>query len=665
MPIRFRRSMAACLAATLVTAAGVHAAETISLSDLDLSQFEQDFKTPQANQSVDGNPITIARRTFQHGVGGHGLAIWWIDLGGTAHRFTAFVGVDDEVRSNPESANFPLEFRVYGDQKIAWHSGPMRAGDPPKPVDLDLTGVQDLALVIQPLSQEISFAHGDWADANIIYDGQTPAPTQPPGENADVLTPTPPPEPRINGAMVFGVRPKHPVIYTIAATGDRPMTFSADGLPGGLKLDPQTGLITGAVPFAGDFPITLKATNAHGSAQRVLQLKVRANIALTPPMGWNSWNCFAHDVSDAKVRSAADAMVDSGLIQHGWSYINIDDCWQVDASEPADARRNKDGSIKSNEKFPDMKSLADYIHSKGLRAGIYSSPGPSTCGGFTASFGYEQQDAHQYAQWGFDYLKYDWCSYGDIFDAARKRPAPPPAMYLYELPYRVMDQALRAQDRDIVFSLCQYGYGDVWTWGQSVGGNCWRTTGDITDNWSRMSSIGFHQAGKQAFAGPGHWNDPDMLVVGNVGWGEQLHPTKLTPNEQFTHISLWCLLSAPLLIGCDMTQLDPFTLGLLSNDEVLAVDQDPLGRQAAPVFVTEDGQEVWAKTLSDGTKAVGLFNRGEMPATIKVQWDQIGLAGKQTVRDLWRQNDLGQFDNEFTSEVPRHGVLLLKIGQPN
>ncbi len=217
--------------------------------------------------------------------------------------------------------------------------------------------------------------------------------------------------------------------------------------------------------------------------------------------------------------------------------------------------------------------------------------------------------------------------------------------------------------RDIVFSLCQYGKGDVWKWGAQVGGNCWRTTGDITDTWRSMRGIGFKQDGHARFARPGHWNDPDMLVVGQVGWGPQLHPTHLTPNEQYTHISLWCLLSAPLLIGCDMTKLDDFTLNLLSNDEVLAVDQDPLGKQAARVFYSEDGLEVWAKDLEDGTKAVGLFNRGEMPATVAAKWAQLGLKGKQQVRDLWRQKDLGTFDDEFSAEIPRHGVMLVKVGE--
>jgi alpha-galactosidase len=394
-----------------------------------------------------------------------------------------------------------------------------------------------------------------------------------------------------------------------------------------------------------------------------LRIVVGDQIALTPPMGWNSWNCFARAVSDAKVRAAADAMVKSGLIDHGWTYINVDDCWEVGASRPEEERRDADGQIKTNAKFPDMKAMADYIHSKGLRAGLYSSPGPATCGGFTASYQFEQKDAAQYAAWGFDYLKYDWCSYGKIADQIRKNTTRPTELEIFQHPYSVMRDALRQQNRDILFSFCQYGMGDVWKWGEQTGGNCWRTTGDINDSWSSMSGIGFNQNGHEKYAGPGHWNDPDMLVVGKVGWGPSLHSTHLTPNEQYTHISLWSLLAAPMLIGCDMTQMDDFTLGLLTNDEVIAVNQDALGQQAKRVWADADDDEIWARNLQDGTKAVGLFNRGDMPTNIAAKWSDLGISGKQTVRDLWRQKDLGEFDGQFSADVGRHGVVLIKVGQ--
>jgi alpha-galactosidase len=225
-----------------------------------------------------------------------------------------------------------------------------------------------------------------------------------------------------------------------------------------------------------------------------------------------------------------------------------------------------------------------------------------------------------------------------------------------------MRTALNKVKRDIVYSLCQYGMGNVWEWGAKVGGNCWRTTGDITDTWQSMSDIAFSQTGHEKYAGPGHWNDPDMLVVGMVGWGENLHPTKLTPDEQYTHISMWCLLSAPLLIGCDMTKLDGFTLDLLTNDEVLAVDQDPLGNQASRISKQGD-LEIWAKDLEDGSKAVGLFNRGNQISVVPVNFNLIGFQGKCSVRDLWRQKDLGEFENVFKSQVQPHGVKLIRINK--
>jgi alpha-galactosidase len=441
------------------------------------------------------------------------------------------------------------------------------------------------------------------------------------------------------------VRPGHQFFYHVPVTGETPVKVTVKDLPAGLALDPATGNITGVVAQAGEYPVILSAENARGRNEKVLKIVVGDKIALTPPLGWNSWNCFADAVDDGKIRSAADAMARSGLINHGWTYINIDDCWE--------ANRDANGFIQSNAKFPDMKALADYVHSKGLKIGIYSSPGPKTCAGFTASWQHEEKDAQQYANWGFDYLKYDWCSYGDVDDKSL------PDRQRLMKPYKVMEAALRKQDRDILFSLCQYGMGNVWEWGADVGGNCWRTTGDIGDSWGSMSGIGFAQNGHEKWAGPGHWNDPDMLVLGKVGWGH-LHPTHLTPNEQYTHISLWCLLDSPLLIGADMSQLDPFTLNLLANDEVLAVNQDALGQQASRK-TRQDETEIWAKEMADGSKAVGLFNRGESAEDVKVKWEDLGLSGSCRVRDLWRQKDAGKFDGSFTATVPRHGVSLLRI----
>ncbi|MGA9120924.1 MAG: putative Ig domain-containing protein [Bacteroidota bacterium] len=472
------------------------------------------------------------------------------------------------------------------------------------------------------------------------------------------LTPKEGPAPRINGPAVFGVRPGHPFLYRIPATGNRPMMFDVHGLPAGLTLDSTTGQITGAIDRRGEYKVVFKATNALGSAFKDFAIEVGDRIALTPPLGWNSWNCFASAVDESKVLSAAEAMVKSGLANHGWTYINIDDCWMVrpgsNDSLTRGVPRKANGRINTNAKFPDMPALSRAIHDRGLKLGIYSSPGPLTCAGYTGSYQHELDDARQYAEWGIDYLKYDWCSYGDI-----NRDT---SLAGYERPYRVMRAALDSVDRDIVYSLCQYGMKNVWTWGDALGGNCWRTTGDIEDTWKSMSGIGFAQNGHEPYAGPGHWNDPDMLVVGWVGWGPQLHPTRLTPEEQLTHITLWSLLAAPMLIGCDMTRLDDLTYGLLSNDEVLEINQDQLGVQGRRVMRNKD-TEIWVKPLSDGSLAVGLFNRGPQKTAIVVDWRELGLAGSCRVRDVWRQEDLGKFEGSYSVRVGRHSAALIKVSE--
>jgi hypothetical protein len=459
-----------------------------------------------------------------------------------------------------------------------------------------------------------------------------------------ILTPKPPKEPRINGARVFGVRPWSPFQFKVAATGEAPLTYSAKGLPVGLHIHAGNGQITGVISKKGDYKVTLKVTNHRGTAERDLLIKCGDIISLTPPMGWNSWNVWGLSVSDRKVRLAAEAFVSTGLIDHGWTYINIDDGWED--------THDKSGNIISNSKFPNMKELCNYVHSLGLKIGIYSSPGPKTCGGYEGSYTFEEKDARNYADWGIDYLKYDWCSYGGI--------APNPTERQLKSPYREMRKYIRKVNRDIHYSLCQYGMGDVWKWGNEVDGNSWRTTGDIEDSWESLSAIGFSQHNCSPYSAPGRWNDPDMLVVGWVGWGPNLHYTRLTPNEQYTHITLWSLLSAPLLIGCDLNQLDEFTLNLLTNDEVLAINQDPLGRQARMVWKNSDYQ-IWIKELEDGSRAIGLFNLTDQALAVGMKLKNFGITGKWMMRDSWSQTDLGMVETHFEMKVLPHGARLIVL----
>lgn len=366
------------------------------------------------------------------------------------------------------------------------------------------------------------------------------------------------------------------------------------------------------------------------------------SVAPTPPMGWNSWNHFAEKIDDATVRAQADAMVSSGMRDAGYIYINIDDTWE--------AERDAQGIIHANSKFPDMKALADYVHGKGLKLGIYSSPGPKTCAGFEGSYGHEGQDAQTYAAWGIDYLKYDLCSFDKIMEAAG---SPEAAHKLMLDAYTKMHNAFLKTGRPMVFSLCQYGADSVWRWGASVGGNAWRTTGDISDNYERMTDIGFGQAGLAKFAGPGHWNDPDMLEVGNG---------KMNAEEYRTHMSLWALLAAPLLAGNDLSTMKPETIAMLTNREVIAIDQDRLGKQADRVRA-EGSQEIWARPLADGSKAVGVFNRFDWPQTIAVDFLELGFKGSVKARDIWAAKDLGTLPSKYVARVPGHGVVLLKVKQ--
>jgi hypothetical protein len=463
-----------------------------------------------------------------------------------------------------------------------------------------------------------------------------------------LLTPAESPQPQINGALVLGARPGSPVYYRIAATGKAPLSYAVHGLPAGLNFDARAGVISGKAPAAGEYRLGLEARNALGKAQRALVLRVGDQLALTPPMGWNSWNAYGLAVDADKVRAVADAMITTGLAAHGWTYINIDDGWES-------AARAADGTIASNSKFPDMPGLSSYLHERGLRFGIYSSPGPLTCGRFLGSIDHERQDADTYAKWGIDYLKYDLCSYETLMSKQ-------PTVAEHQAPYRLMGAALAAQPRDIVYSLCQYGNAEVWKWGGEVRGNLWRTTGDIEDSWRSTKEIIDSQQLSAPYVSPGHWNDPDMLVVGEVGWGGALHPSRLTPDEQYSHISLWSLLAAPLLLGNELRHLDAFTRNLLVNDEVIAIDQDPRGLAARRAW-NQDNWQIWVRELADGRHAVGIFNFGEQFRRLKVAGRVPELGAGAPLRDLWRQRQLAPLTAAFEAKVPAHGVLLLAVGK--
>jgi alpha-galactosidase len=487
----------------------------------------------------------------------------------------------------------------------------------------------------------------------------------------EIITPKPKPQPRINGPLVYGCRPGNPFLYRIPCQGEHPVNFSAKGLPKGLTLDPATGIITGINPPQGEYIVTLKAKNEAGRAQRLFKIVSGETLALTPPMGWNHWYTHEWRVTDAIMREAADIMIKSGMADVGYQYINLDACW---ANTDKNNGRTQDplhfgpprdgqGNILTNGHFPDMKGLVDYIHSKGLKAGIYSSPGPIDCAGFTGSYQHEAQDAHQFiAEWGFDFLKYDWCSYNE---KVVKTTDGEISLKEMQKPYILMGDLLRHQPRDVVFNLCQYGMGNVWEWGAKVGGQCWRTGGDLSVESDRIFEVALRNAEKGAFVGPGAWNDPDYLLFGKfvqmIGktWTKD-QPCKLSAEEQYSFMSLWCLLAAPLILGGDIAQLDEFTLNVLCNPEVIDVDQDPLGKSGL-VIRKSDQSFLMVKDLADGSKAVGFFNQGKNAIEVAVNWDELKISGKQLVRDLWRQKELGVYKQKFSVQVPPRGVVLVKI----
>jgi alpha-galactosidase len=635
----------------------IYAGEVIRLGELDLSKMSSGWGKPLVDKSVTGKVISVGGRTFDHGVGTHAESAFYVKLDGKTERFRAQVGVDDATNGRGT-----IQFQVYADSGKLFDSGVMKGGQQAKAVDVPLTGVEQLILIVTSAADGTDFDHADWAQAQFVVAGGKPqaidAP-QPAAEERAILTPKPGPQPKINGPRTYGARPGRPFIYRIPCTGRRPIQFTAAPLPPGLQLDAGAGIITGRVPQErGETVVTLGAKNEHGADQRTFKIVVGDTLALTPPMGWNSWYIHYTHVTEQHMRNAADVMISSGMADYGYQYVNIDDCWMKQKGD--EPYRDSQGAILPNAKFPNITGMVDYIHAKGLRAGLYTGPGPWTCGGYVASYEHEQIDARKFAEWGFDFLKYDWCSYGQVAGGN--------SLEHLKRPYKKMGDILKELPRDIVYNLCQYGMGDVWTWGAEVGGHCWRTTGDLGLEAGALLpgfySIGLNNAQHYDYAGPGRWNDPDYILIGWVGNAHNVNepgqPTKLTPNEQYSYMAMWCLMAAPLFFSGDMAKLDDFTLNVLCNAEVIEVDQDSLGKQAKPL-VQNDQTLVMAKPMEDGSLAVGLFNLAETARQIKVDWPVLGVQGKQHIRDLWRQQDIGVVEGGYGAEVPRHGVILIRL----
>ena len=545
------------------------------LDELDLPMLAEDIRPIKPKANYRNEPIQSGDSVYERGIGVISISTIPMMLDGNALEFSALAFPDKA--GNPD---IPIRFYLVGDRKVLFDSGFMRPGDSPKKVVADLKGIRQLGLLVTDTVGGVGNKRtiGNWADARLtMVEGHLPRPVDNQGERY-ILTPPPKNEPAIHSPLVFGVTPGNPFFYTIAASGRRPMEFSADGLPKELTVNPSSGIITGKISQKGEYKVILKARNEYGEASEQLTIKAGDTIALTPPLGWNGWNAWARSLDRGKVMASARAMKEKGLLNYGWSYVNIDDTWQGKRGGPFNA-------IQPNEKFPDFQQMVDSIHGMGFRMGLYSTPYMASYAGYPGAsssfenggethefimedhnaykkigpYRFETNDAAQMAAWGIDFLKYDWRI--DLESAER------------------MSDALRKSGRDVVLSLSNsapFALANEWT----RVAHMYRTGPDIRDSWLSVFVLNFGIDHWAPYGGPGHWIDPDMLVVGNIATHADLHPTRLTPDEQYAHISIYSLLAAPLLIGCPVEQLDDFTLNLLTNAEVIGINQDPLGKPA-------------------------------------------------------------------------------------
>jgi len=640
--------------------------KSIWLDNLKIKSFSEGIPAVLGKTNAGGDSIRMNGKLYKHGVGVSSTSVLSFFLDGHATEFSAIVGVDDKGVKD-----LPLKFYVIGDRKILFESGEMKLGDEPKPVKVNLTGVKRLGLLVTIEETGFNRSYSNWANAQFLMKDDFIPQNMPNSDEKYILTPKPEKKPKINSPKLFGAKPNNPFLYTIATTGERPISFSVKSLPEGLSVDSKTGLITGKITQKGTYLSTLIAKNAFGEATKELKIIISDTIALTPPIGWNGWNSWARNIDREKVIASADAIIKMGLNQHGWTYINIDDAWQGQ-------RGGQFNAIQPNEKFPNFKEMADYIHSLGLKLGVYSTPMITSYAGYiggssdfengkitdsiknnkrafryVGKYRFEENDAKQMAAWGVDYLKYDWRI--EVPSAER------------------MSAALKNSGRDIVYSISNSApFSNAKDWARLS--NTFRTGPDIRDSWLSLYVSAFTLDKWSPYGGHGHWLDPDMMILGNVTTGSELHPTRLTPDEQYSHVSLFSLLSAPLLIGCPIEQLDDFTLNLLTNDGVIEINQDPLGKPAR-LLSDENGVQIWAKPLADGSYAVALFNIanfGKTPETyfrwgdekaqnFKFDFIKIGLKGKFKLHDVWRQKDLGSFSGTFTTYIRHHGVVMLRM----
>ncbi len=677
----------------LLLARPSHAEETVWLSSLDLSQATQGWGQPHADRSVEGHTLTLHGQTYAHGFGTHSPGLLVVDLKSGARRFSAMVGIDDEVPAGKGSA----EFQVLGpDKKILWRSGVVRRGEVPKPVDVDVAGLSQIALRVTTGGDGFEYDHADWADAKFEVTGVAPKTTKWIARQLTINESAATAKPEIHAPFVIGVRTGTPLLWTVPVAGERPLSFSVNDLPDGLTLNPATGTFTGTPVTGGDYAVQAQAKNAAGNDARVIHLVAGNQIALTPPMGWNSYDCFGDNVVESEVLANARYVAEK-MQPYGWDTIVVDYRWYDPGAHDnnANARKNADLAmdafgrlLPAPNRFPSaangvgFKALAEQIHARGLRFGIHIMRGiprnavkantpiegsnwhaadaanpNDVCpwcpdmfgvrGATAAGQAYYDSIFRLYASWGVDYVKMDDTSspyHSDEIEAVR----------------RAIDRC----SRSIVFSLSPGETPIAQAAHVARHANLWRVSGDFWDNWSALNHEFALGARWHDYAGPGHWPDADMLPLGHLSVeGRSVgsdRRSQFTHNEQVTLISLWSLLPSPLMVGGNLPDNDSWTLALLTNPEVCAVNQDALGAAGKPV-VQEEGFAVWSKKLADGSLAVGLFNRDEFEQAVTAAWSQLDLAGRYAARDLWLRKDLGSFTGQYQVSIPGHGAVLLRL----
>ena len=633
----------------------IHAAtDTVRLSDLDISAIKQDYGIAKANRSVMGTALRIAGTTYQYGIGTHAGSKFTLELDKQAISLSGEVGIDEGIFPEMGSA----EFLIVSNGEILWRSGIMNRTMKAQSFAVDLTQRQTCELLVFDGNDNIFSDHANWVNAQfIVKQGFTPRPFIRPIEKEYHLTPDETLLPMIHGKRLYGAKPQSEILYYVPVSGLEPMTILIKDLPQGLTFDSDHRILKGSISKPGNYPIRITAENALGTQTVSCTFRIGDTISYSPPLGWSSWYAHWEYVTEQDIYKAAHALQKYGLQHYGFEYILIDDGWQ-DTSHVG----SKNG-LKPSSTFPNLPGMIDSLHAMGFKVGIYSSPGSHTCVKLPGSLNHEDIDAAYFCSLNVDLVKHDWCGYQTVYDSLLKQPGANPTA-LAIAPYAHMGKALQQCKRDIFYMVCQYGNNEVWKWGRSIGAHSWRTTTDIQDNWWSMSNIvGFSQAGLEQYAGYNGWNDIDHLRFGYSQPGRYKQQTQLTPDEQYTQMSLWALLNTPLILSMHMDTVDAFTLQLLKNHEILAMHQDPLGIQGRRIY-KNIWQEIWSKPLLNGGQAIGFFNRDDVgEQTISITKEELGITQNipYRIKDLWTQKELGYLDQQIQFSIPSHGVRLIAL----